>query len=118
MHVLLRTDCQVTILELQVDCDVLLPGAACHSITIASQASTRTQAAAQCGAQRSKGLCWLLMIFQFACLLSFSSGARTIIIPSDCTTAIAGEVLLVGGACVAGPRHGTDGDPAVPCPGH
>jgi hypothetical protein len=53
MHVLLRTDCQVTILELQVDCDVLLPGAACHSITIASQASTRTQAAAQCGAQRS-----------------------------------------------------------------
>ena len=49
MHVLLRTDCQVTILELQVDCDVLLPGAACHSITIASQASTRTQ----CGAQRS-----------------------------------------------------------------
>jgi hypothetical protein len=27
-------------------------------------------------------------------------------------------VLLVGGACVAGPCHGTDGDPAGPCPAH
>ena len=51
MDVLPRTVYQVTILELQVACDVLLPGAACHSITIASQASTRTQAAIQCGAQ-------------------------------------------------------------------
>ena len=47
LDVLLRTDCQVTILDLQVYCDVLLPCTACHSLRIASQASTRTKAAVQ-----------------------------------------------------------------------
>jgi len=67
LHVLLRTDCQITILELQVYCDVVLPCTACHPLTIATQASTRTKAAVQVRGSTQFRSPLPLMIFSFTC---------------------------------------------------